>query len=92
MIKVIADNPEQQDLADYLEEIAQPYIKLVTQARFDSLVDGRARAVKVEVINDEVVCSIIFPDEPNEMEIIKAMNFAYDNFGSTDNLIDINEE
>lgn len=70
MIKVIADNPEQQDLADYLEEISQPYIRLVQQSTFDSLIDGRVRFVKAEIVNDELVYSIIFPDEevPPEFE------------------------
>lgn len=65
MIKVIADNPEQQDLADYLEEISQPYIRLVQQSTFDSMLDGRVRAVIVEVIDDEIIYKIIFPEEEN---------------------------
>jgi hypothetical protein len=65
MIKVIADNPEEQDLADYLKAISQPYIRLVQQSAFDSMLDGRIRAVIVEVIGDEINYRIIFPEENN---------------------------
>ena len=63
MTKIIADNPKEQDLADYLEAISQPYVKLVTEAHFASMVDGRIRAIKTEVVNDEIVHTVIFPNE-----------------------------
>ena len=63
MIKITADNSSEQDLADYLEFISQPYVKLVTEAHFASMVDGRVRAIKTEVVNDEIVCTVIFPNE-----------------------------
>lgn len=63
MIKIIANDPKEQDLADYLEFISQPYVKLVTEAHFDSLVDGRVRAIKTEVVDNELVFTVIFPEE-----------------------------
>lgn len=63
MIKIVANDSKEQDLADYLEFISQPYVKLVTEAHFDSLVDGRVRAIKTEVVNDEIVHTVIFPNE-----------------------------
>lgn len=63
MIKIIANNPKEQDLADYLEFISQPYVKLVTEAHFDSLVDGRLRAIKTIETENGLEFSIIFPNE-----------------------------
>jgi hypothetical protein len=59
-MKIIADDPNQQHLADYIEQITEPYIRLVQQATFDSLVDGKVRAIKTEIIDDEIVHSVIF--------------------------------
>ena len=59
-MKIIADDSKEQHLADYLEQITEPYIRLVQQATFDSLVDGKIRAIKTEVINDEIVHSVVF--------------------------------
>ena len=63
MIKIIANNPKEQDLADYLEVISQPYVKLVTEAHFASFLDGRVRAIKTEVVDNELVHTVIFPNE-----------------------------
>lgn len=62
-MKIIANNPKEQDLADYLEFISQPYVKLVTEAHFASFLDGRVRAIKTEVVNDELVHTVIFAQE-----------------------------
>lgn len=48
---------------EYIEQITEPYIRLVQQATFDSLVDGKVRAIKTEVINDEIVHSVVFVEE-----------------------------
>lgn len=62
-MKIVANDPKEQDLADYLEAISEPYVKLVTEAHFDSLVDGRLRAIKTEIVDNELVFTVIFPQE-----------------------------
>ena len=63
MIKIIADNPSEQDLADYLEAISQPYIAAVTKMHFDSIVDGRIRAIEIVETENGLEYNIIFPTE-----------------------------
>jgi hypothetical protein len=63
MIKITANDPKEQDLANYLEAISQPYVAAVTQANFDSMLDGRIRAIEIVETQNGLEYNIIFPME-----------------------------
>jgi len=63
MIKIIADDPKEQDLADYLEAMSQPYVAAVTKMHFDSMLDGRIRAIEIVETENGLEYNIIFPME-----------------------------